>query len=176
MGNLTKLIVEGHWGDLASVAGVLISLVGFGITIRSVVLSKRAAEKAQESAQRVREGMLRSDTMVDLSAAVSIMDEIKRLHRASGQWPVLLDRYSALKGLLISIRASSPFLREEHRAALLGAMQQFSTIEESVERALASKRPLKVAALNQIVSDQLDKLNELLAFIKLEIGEQSHGG
>jgi hypothetical protein len=98
------------------------------------------------------------------------MNEIKRLHRAEA-WVVLLDRYAALRGMLISIRSMNPDLQAEYRTAIQNALQQFSDIEKTVERSLASnKQPTNRARLNEIVSIQVDRLVEILEEIKRDIG------
>jgi hypothetical protein len=172
---LTKLVRD-HWGDLASVAGVLISIIGFVITITSVVRSKRAAQRVEEAVQDVRRSILQSDTVMELSQAVTIMEEIKRLHRTL-VWGPLPDRYSTLRRLLISIRSANPQLRDEHLAALQGSILQFTQIEKKVERSLATgSSPPNVALLNEIVSEQADRMNEVLMVIRQDIGKETYGG
>jgi hypothetical protein len=81
-------IAEYRIGDLASIAGVLIALVGFGLTLRGVRKTKSAAQSAAIAAEVTRNSIRRLDTVVDFSAAITILDEIKRLHRG-GQWMLL---------------------------------------------------------------------------------------
>ena len=171
----TSTFFTDHWGDLASIVGLLVSLVGFAITIWGVMRSKNAAQRAKEEVQRVRHSISMLDTVMDFSAAITIMDEIKRLHRASA-WPMLPDRYSTLKRILITIRSSSDSISDEYKAALQSAILTFSDIEKKVEKALSTNTsPPKVAQLNEIVSVQLDRLNEVLATIKREAGVEIHG-
>lgn len=167
---------EDHWGDIASVVGVFISLVGFAVTIWGVLRSKNAAQKAEEEVSKVRETILNLDTVMGFSEAITIMDEIKRLHRATA-WAILLDRYSALKRILISIRSANAEMSDDHKTAIQSAIQNFTDIEKKVERVLAlQSNPPNVAKLNEIVSIQLDKLSEVLAAIRQEIGVEKHGG
>jgi hypothetical protein len=164
-----------HWGDLASVVGVVISIVGFVITIINVAKSKRAAQRAEEAAIDVRESIFRSDTLLELSAALTMMEEIKRLHRANA-WNILPDRYSSLKRHLVSIRTSNPKLPDEHQAALQGAIQHFGDMEKRVEKTLSAKASSpNIATLNEIVSTQVDKVNEILAAFRQEIGVEQYG-
>jgi hypothetical protein len=51
-------------GDLASLAGVLISLVGFAVTVVSVLKSRRAAERAQIAAKAARDWIRLFETVV----------------------------------------------------------------------------------------------------------------
>jgi hypothetical protein len=164
-----------HWGDIASVVGVGISIVGFIITIINVRRSKNAAQRAEEAALEVRKAISQADVIMELSVVVTTMEEIKRLHRAS-EWPILLDRYAYLKRTLVSVRSSLMGLSEEYQAFLQSAIQHFSDIERRVERALAAKGTMpSISALNEIVSKQADNMNEILATIRQDIGVDHHG-
>jgi hypothetical protein len=61
--------------------------------------SKKAAEMAQEEVRSVKQAIARSSTIADFSAAITSMNEIKRLHRLDA-WIVLPDRYAALRSIL----------------------------------------------------------------------------
>ena len=113
---------------------------------------------------------------MELAAVITIMEEIKRLHRVN-KWEILPDRYSSVKRLLISIRASSPNIPSEHRESLLAAIQQFSTMEKKVEQFLAGSigTAPNQAKLNEVVSLQLDRVNDALAAIKQQIGIEPYG-
>lgn len=153
-----------HWGDLASVAGLIISIVGFWLAVRAARQAKDAAEKAWQA-------VVRSETIADFSAAITIMEEIKRLHRFPGAWPVWLERYSALRQTLLSIRGANPGLSNKDKAAIQGALQHCANFESEVEGALASHEDLPgPAQMNRILSKQVDKLSEILAILKRDIG------
>jgi hypothetical protein len=168
--------IKNRWGDFANLVGIIVSVVGFIYTIRQVARSKEAAQRAEKAALNVRAKILMTDTVIDLSSAIAIMEEIQRLHR-SGSWGQLPDRYSALKRLLISIRTSAPGLQEQHSTALLSSLQHFSDIEKKVEKALdGNTAPLNVPKFNEIVSLQLDRVHEILSVLKQQIGIEEYGG
>src|SRR6266849_960441 len=96
-----------HIGDLASIVGVAISVIGFIVTVWNVRRSKSAAERAEAAANEARSLVRGYQTIADFSAAIAIMEEIKRLHR-TGQLDMLLDRYAALRKVLIGVRKLSP--------------------------------------------------------------------
>src|SRR3954451_18288780 len=104
-------------GDLASIAGVAISIIGFIITVVNVRRSKSAAERAEAAANEARLLVRSYETVADFSAAIAIMDEIKRLHR-TGQLDMLLDRYAALRKVLIGVRRLSP-MTDESKGTLI---------------------------------------------------------
>ena len=92
-------IVRNNLGDLASLAGVIIAVVGFGLTLKNVYRSKAAATRAEEAAKETRDSIRLFDTVSEFAEAISTMDEIKRLHRQSA-WVILPDRYATLRKLL----------------------------------------------------------------------------
>ena len=173
---LIKTLSERHWGDVLNVIGVVLSLVGFTVTIWQVIRARKAAMMAEEAALKVRNAIQSFDTVEKFSAAITIMEEMKRLHRIAA-WELLPDRYSTLRGLLISIRGASPGLSQEHQAVLLGAIQHSSAIERKIERAIMQKsKPPDAARLNEIVSIQIDKLHEVLASLRQNVGVEYYGG
>lgn len=154
------------WGDMASVAGLLLTFVGFAITIIGVWRSKGAAEQARQAAVATREYIAHYDAIADLSSATATMEEIKRLQRY-GVWAVLPDRYSELRRRLVAIRDSHANLGEDQRQALQGAMGTFADLERKIEKATAGgSAPPNPAKLNDIVSGQIDRVHAVLLSVQ----------
>jgi hypothetical protein len=124
-----------HLGDLSGILGVFISLIGFLITIIGVYKSQGAAERAEKAAKSTRESIQLLNSVVDFSAAISILEEIKRLHRRE-DWLLLPDRYASIRKLLISLRSSGPRLSDEQSTVIQTALANLRSIEEQVERAM----------------------------------------
>lgn len=95
------------------------------------------------------------------------MDEIKRLHRAQA-WELVPDRYSMLRRMLTSIQTLNPDLTDEQRTILGGAILQFRTMENQVEKARAANEfeDLNLARFNRIVTQQLDELDKVMLSIR----------
>jgi hypothetical protein len=88
-----------HWGDLASVAGV-------ALTVWIAWLAKTAAEQARDAAEEVRDQISRFDTVAELSAAITIIEEIMRLQRTQAWeivWDIVLERHSICGGILCGV-------------------------------------------------------------------------
>lgn len=122
-----------HLGDIASVLGLIVSIVGFIITIWGVWRSKTAAQRAEESSRRTHEAMTAMQSIVDISAVLAALEEIKRLHRAS-EWQLLLVRYGSLRAKLVALKASRPKLKETQHAVLQGTIQHLANLEVMVDR------------------------------------------
>lgn len=170
MKEFINYIVKNNWGDIASVIGLIITIISFIVILINVLRSKRAAEQARKAVAQVRDDLLKVDTVAEFSSALSYMEEIRRLHRKEA-WEILPDRYSALKRSLISIKGLNPDMPDKYKRAIQSAIQIFSSIEGRVETALSRKEsPQDVAELNQIISKQIDKLQQILVEIKNQIG------
>jgi hypothetical protein len=153
-------------GDFASVAGLLVSLLGFGFTIYAVLTTKKAAQAAERATRALREKLSTYDSISTISAAITAISEIRRLH-LDGKWTLLPDRYSALRQSLIAIRGGQANLTDGQEELLQGAIQQFAELERQVDRVIVEpERVPDRVKLNRTVSSQADRLMELLTQLK----------
>jgi hypothetical protein len=167
---LVEWLDQTRAGDLASLAGVLIALVGFAITIWNVRASKAAALRAEGAANKARGAIRLLDAVTDVSAAIKELEEIRRLHRG-GAWPVLPDRYHTLRKSLISIRRLSPGLSNEQRTIIQAALRDLAVMENKVEIYLQRGEPPGEAAWwNEQASRHVMKLHGLLLDLKDQAG------
>lgn len=148
-------------GDLSGVAGILISVVGFAVTLRGVIKSKSAAQRAEEAAKSTRNSIRLLNTIVDFSAAIATLEEVKRLHR-SNQWSLLPDRYAALRRILVVLRTAEITLNPDQSAVLQNALSDLSAMEEAVERFLEGSSTPKAAKFNAVISRDIDQLIAVL--------------
>lgn len=168
-----QFITDNHIGDIASILGVLLSLVGFWLTFNQAKNARTAAQQAKEEVQKLRQTLSQVNTIADLTAAMGAMEELKRLNRTKTSWYILPDRYSAIRWMLTTIRSANPDFSGKHKLALQDTVQRLSIIEEQVESALATETTdiLDSAEFNRVISEQMDKLNEVLILLKQKFGE-----
>ena len=120
MGFFTK-----HWGDLASVLGLALTLVAAWF-----------AWRAKTAAEQVRDQISRFDTVAELSAAITVIEEIMRLQRTQAWeivWDIVLDRHAILRGHLA--RSQAGIESEALRAGVRGALGNFRIMVDKIERA-----------------------------------------
>lgn len=173
--SILKFIADYRIGDLSSIFGLFISLVGFAFTIWGIMRTKKAAEAAKESALQVQNDLRKLDIIMEFSAAITMMDEIKRHHRGEN-WHILPDRYSAMRKKLITIKSTYNDLTENQKKVLQSAINQFKSMETTVEKALGKKTsPNNRAKFNEIISNESDKLNEVLSEIKIKMEVMNYG-
>jgi hypothetical protein len=166
----TKFIIDNHLGELSSVTGVLIGVIGFIITIWNVVKSRKASQKAEAMVSKVREDISKMETIEEFSKAIATINEIKRLNRDS-TWSILPERCSALRRSLISIKTSNQNMPDCDRTIITNAIQHISNIESQIEKVIFdSSIAVDIPKLNKIISQQADKLTEILNGIKSNIG------
>lgn len=152
-----------HWGDLAS-------LLGFALTIWFAWSAKTAAEQARAAANEVRDQISRFDTMAELSAAITIIEEIMRLQRTQAWeivWDIVLDRYATLQSHLSRSKGGAG-LTEAHRTSIQTAILRFRIMVEGVERARTDqeKEQLNTAVLNRDASAQAAVLESIRTAVK----------
>lgn len=170
MDTITKLFESTVFGNILNLIGILISIVGFAITIRTALKSRTAAQAAQESVQKVREDIKRVNAVVEFATALATLEEIRRLHRAAA-WHTLLERYANLKTLLVSIRTANADMPDPYKTSIQGALTQLSQMETQVERFVMSQQNMPDALkFNMVVSKQIDSLREILVEIQNSIG------
>jgi hypothetical protein len=151
-----------QWGDIASIVGALLTFIGFVIAIIGISRSKSAAEQAKKAAEEARDSISRYDAIADLSAAMTIMEEIKRLQR-NGVWTVLPERYSELQRRLRAKKESEINISEAQRQKLEVAIGTFADSERKVERAVfGNVGPPNPAKLNDIISGQIAEVHVVL--------------
>jgi hypothetical protein len=154
--------IKRHWGDLASV-------LGFALTIWFAWSAKTAAEQARTAAEEVRDQISRFDTVAELSAAITIIEEIMRLQRTQAWeivWDIVLDRHSILRGHLV--RSQAGIESESLRSVVRAANSHFRIIVGEIERARTEPQQSKLdtAALNARLADQVELLEKVRMDVK----------
>lgn len=148
--SMTIPYLKEHYGDLASVIGLLVTFFGFVATIRGVGKAKRAAEEAQKSA---REAVLRlrSQILVDeIDVGIKLIGSIASDCRET-RWK------EAMEG---SIEASTLLsLIQEHQALLPSEKEAVNRAVEDLGKLTPHIQSIRRKNLNIDISNQ--KTNQL---------------
>jgi hypothetical protein len=158
-------IRDNQIGDLAGIAGIFISIVGFIATLIGVAKSKNAARSAEDAANKTRESVRSLDAILDFSATISALEEIKRLQRQNA-WSLLPERYAAARKLLILFRESGVILSNAEKSFIQDAIVDFKDLEAKIDRLQDTPERLNSARLNSIISGQIDNLVVVLSKLK----------
>lgn len=167
-----NFIQDNHLGDIAGVMGFFITLGGFGITIYNLSKTRKASEIATKAVDNIRKDLKKVDTISQLSSILTEMDEIKRLHREK-IYPQLLEKYSKLRSSLIFIKNDNNTLKDEDYVILQGAIVQLRASEQAIEKALFTNNhfEIKTPKFNNLISNHIDKLQEVLIRVKSTVGD-----
>ena len=152
--------LQDHWGDLFSVAGLIVSALGFVWAIKVAYGAKTAAESAEQATVETRSRIRRNLTIIDIERANSRIETLKSIHRR-GQWESALVWYPELRTMLHDIRAHRSDSDGAMDESIIAAVIQIMKIENLVERGLQSPSQLDSAEINQILSEIQSSLRQL---------------
>jgi len=174
MGKIISVIDQYRLGDIASIVGLLLTVFGFTFTLIIAFKAKTAATQAREAAFKIRDDMILLNTTAGISAAIAIMDEIKRLHRLK-QWVLLPDRYSEARKILISVRGMNPSISRRAHKGLQSSITILANLEDDIEKRIAQKTlDADVTIFNKGIRKHVDVLQDLLSEIKVQIKGENH--
>lgn len=126
-----------HYGDVASVAGLLISVTGFLVTIHSVRKAKQAAEGARQAA---RETVARITSQVLTNEIRVALQVVRDLDAAchDRDWYLVIQRCDEARTQLSQL-STSPRLEESERGKLREAPDFLNELMKTAKRLRRSK-------------------------------------
>ena len=158
-----------NWGDLCSATGLLVGIIAFFVMLVQILAAKSSSDLARIAAEDVKRRMSTLDIVRELARACQMMEEVKRLHRAE-TWPILPDRYQSIRHALTEVREAPAPFDQDDRTTITAVISQFSEMERRVEKTNnTSMKPPSIPNLNEIVSEQLSAIHELLAKTKSKL-------
>ena len=157
-------------GNSASIAGVVVSLLGLGFAILQIRKLRGETRAALEAAQETRQAIGRELTTAKLTSLDNGLQELKRVHR-EGDRLKALDFYYQIQTMLAEVRRRHPDLDSGRQEAIAGAARDISVMESQVEE-LDSEFPMetKAAAFNNTLSRIQRELIPLLEDLPGESG------
>lgn len=151
------------WGDWATVAGILVSLVGLGWAIREARRARSASEAARSAANEAREQIAHHLQTVDLQRAIGLIERIKTLHD-NDRWEGSREHYQTLRAMLSDVIARCP----ENQASVRDKMATARTIVGDMEN-LVRRR---ASSTSQAISErERSRLNQSLRDIQSDLEE-----
>ncbi|MBZ0257778.1 hypothetical protein K8I31_17070 [bacterium] len=156
LNTIYQFITNSELGAAASIIGVIITVGGF---IWTLIYAKAAQDAAREAVNEIQQ----SKTIVDVSTAIQVLEEVRRLHREKA-WAILPDRYTVLKKALVVVLSENVDLSEEHKTTLTKIVKHISIVEDQIEQLIECEdKEVDIPMFNRVLSKALDKLNEMLA-------------
>ena len=119
-------------GGIASLIGVVVSLVGLGFAILQIWKLRGETRAAREAAEKTRKAVDREIASISLARVNERIEGLKELHRRS-EWNRALDRYPEISKMLIDIRVRHPGMSDEQRTIIQKVVTELSGMGRAVE-------------------------------------------
>ncbi len=120
-------------GEMLSVADIVLTLIGFTITVLAAYKAKRAADLAFSAAQAAKQGVRQLDLISEISAVIHLLEELKSIQRTGGT-DLLLGRYSAVRIKVVEIRESGLLSEEIDQVALQDVVTRLRSLEVTLDK------------------------------------------
>jgi len=157
----------GDVGSIASLMGVVVSLVGLGFAILQIRKLRGETRAAREASEATRRAIGRELASTELTRLGERIDTLKELHRSRDRGRCLTG-YPEIRDLLLEIRRRHPGLSDRERANVLRAIVQISEMETSLEA-------LEGEITSEIVSDFNAKLTDFQTGLLPRLEDQLQG-
>ena len=144
------------FSDWLGLAGIIVSLLGFGVAIWQLWKVKTAAESARDAAQSAKDGIRRLDSIVGFTSVSRSIDEIKEACRRDDfeRLPMLFDQ---ARKSLITARENSPTVGTTDNQTIQKSLSFFKMMElEMVKNdtaILSQNKPKYIKTLIDISED-----------------------
>lgn len=121
-----------HYGDIASVAGLVISIVGFAVTIIGVRKARRAAEEAREAARLAVSRVNVRMTSDEITATIELVKVVEKAARGE-QWEIVTSWSVDIRAKLANVIESFE-LSEGDKRKIVKMIRDFGGLVAQVER------------------------------------------
>ena len=147
----------------ASIIGLPLAMLGFYFTWK-------AASDARDAVTKFRSDLGKVDVIAELHRFCDGTADVKRFLRAN-LLPIVADRLSELRRLLVSCRTAPMFSSQEHQTTFQSAIGFLSTSENNIESRLAERRDtLDLVRIAKDLSTITDEIQGLLIQARTTIG------
>ena len=125
----------GAWGFLLSALGLLVSIVGFSLTIWQLVRTASATRAAGAAVDRLKLRVATYDAIFEISRARSAIKETQSNARGS-DWRRVVESYATTREALLRVRELSPHLDDKQRDKIDDVIEEINRFCDRVESSL----------------------------------------
>jgi len=131
-----------HYGDIASVIGLLVSLVGFVATIWNVLRAKQASEEAKQAARAV---VTRIRTHLLINKLALVLDHVRAIDRScrNMDWEAAIENCDEARTTLSGVKQHE-VLNDSEKVFFDKAINTLGELIPYLESNQRSKRPRPV--------------------------------
>ena len=121
------------WGDIATIIGIVVSLIGLAWAIREARGARSASEAAEAAASDTRKQIAQHLQALDLQRAIGLTERIKTLHD-NERWEASREHYQTLRAMLSDVIARCPEIYTDIREKLATARTNVREMDNLVRR------------------------------------------
>jgi hypothetical protein len=152
-------------GDAVGVLGLIITIVGFILTIINIKRTKKIAVEARNAADKAVGAVNLYNELSDISSAISGMEEIiRKIH--DGNFESIINNIMDVKKRLVSIKSSGNNINEDQRKLIQKTLSGLSNFSEQITNAKRNKEEVKVEGVNKKMMNHMDVLVNILVTMK----------
>jgi len=133
-----------HYGNIASVVGLVVSVLGFSFTLYQVRKSRSAAERAQAMAREAIDRVSSRLFFTQITIAVRLVQEVRSFCRAA-DWHRAIDRCEQLRIVLAGV-VDDPKLQGDDQTSVTSAIDDLLLIIRHLEGIGQGKKSPSVPA------------------------------
>ena len=130
------MFLQQHWGDLASVAGVLLALASFG----AALWARFTAKSAKEAAQEARTAVTRTLRTVDMQRAIADARRLAETIR-DGKYEIAAEVVLSLLLVLNDLEGPAYSVFDSRQRRLVGQLRkQVQFVQGNIEKHIAGEQ------------------------------------
>jgi hypothetical protein len=158
----TDGLLTNDWRDAVSIAGLILSIAGFGFAAWQLTRIATSTRAAQRATQETRLALLNSFQVAELSFANRLVPEIDTLVRTA-QLATLDLRLNDLREILVRVRASTP--GTELSAELTRVVVVIGNLQSEVQLAIAGSITFDTLSARETIRRTSDSISSQIVRI-----------
>ncbi|NYZ61801.1 hypothetical protein [Luteimonas deserti] len=151
--------------EIVSLVSATLTLAGLVLAIVEARRARVASISAENAAKAARDASLRSAAVLDLSATIKALSEIKSLHRAAAL-EVLPARYEALRHSLTAMRQVRLFSETDVQKSMQSLITRLAGIERIIDQGVTVEDfKSQVPRINAQITRAMDDMQAVMVVV-----------
>ncbi len=164
-----SFIQDNKVGDIASIIGLLVAVIGFLITIYNVRKSRSAAQEASDRARGIGKTVFVIDKLSEIERYLNLAEDIKEMN-LQGQAPLRL--YINIRQSLYDFRASMHDMNNDHKAAIQSFITTLTKCENKISSDRSKGTDTDFVKINKQISENIDSMRIVTSELRSNIGRE----
>ena len=154
------------WSFWIAVVGLMLTAIGFAVTIYQVKRTRSAADSAEREVKRIERSLNRYEIVNEATRASAALATARNFLR-SGLWAHVADNYEVVRGGLEALRADAEDLTDAHRTRIDEASTYIQRLCARIESGIQSGHVnVDAAKTVSVMSDHKMLIAEIIRIIE----------